>query len=103
MSNLNTGGKFMESAFTTWLIQTGLPILVALLPILGRYKENERRVTLIEANLRHNKDAVSGLSERMAAVENSQIILGRMDERLKTMSEQLGSVQDDVKNLQKKT
>ncbi|HHU6749829.1 TPA: DUF7365 family protein [Staphylococcus pseudintermedius] len=90
----------MESAIITWIATTLLPIATFVFTFFHKTKESERRITLIEADNRHIKDNIKTLSDRVGSVENSQIVLGRIDERLNTLSEQTKTIQDDVKVLQ---
>ncbi|PCF44172.1 DUF7365 family protein [Staphylococcus delphini] len=90
----------MENAIITWIATTALPIATFVFTFFHKTKESERRITLIEADNRHIKDNIKTLSDRVVSVENSQIVLGRIDERLNTLSEQTKTIQDDVKVLQ---
>ena len=87
----------IEDAILKWVLTVGIPLASFIMMFFTKTKENERRLTIIEANQRHVDEKLKDYTLRLSTVENNYKVLVRMEEQLKTLFKQNEEIKDDIK------
>ncbi|WP_218696828.1 DUF7365 family protein [Mammaliicoccus sciuri] len=89
----------MEEAILKWVITVGLPIIVFFMNAVSKTKDNEKRLTKMESDLKYANEKIKEQSSRLIIVENNYAVLIRVEEQLKTLFKQNEEIKEDIKSV----
>lgn len=96
----------MKDTFGTWVIFTLFPILISGATFYISLKrsaiEQENRLTKIEAKAEHHEEELRSQSDRITRHEESQKTLISMVEQIKHLTENMGELRTDIREIMEK-
>lgn len=87
--------------FLVWLVGTAIPIVGMYVTNKGKIKEAEHRQTVLEMTVKHLAEKVEHNSRRLDEHEEQNRIMIKLVENVKTLTEQVGELRRDIKDIKK--
>lgn len=87
--------------FLVWLIGTAIPVVGMYVTNKGKIKEAEHRQTVLEMTVKHLAEKAEHNARRLDEHEEQNRITLKLVENVKTLTEQVGEIRLDIKEIKK--